>query len=297
MSILNTSPHQNNHVEPVNKSPRKTKGKGILLGVVIAVLVGANVYLLSRVEGLEAETAHLQVTMEEQIGGVEETSSLYAGQSRREMEALRQEIEKAREEAAGRAAREAQRQSSRVAKTLSEQQQRQQNELMTGVHDARTIADEANGGVKVVRNDLMSVKAEVEDTNTHLHETASLLDQTASDLGEISGLVSDNRSEIVSLRKLTDRNRVNFSLAKSKDLQRVADIQLRLRDTDIKHNKFTIEILADDRKFVKKNRHVAEPVVFYMGDAQQPYELVITSMKKGAVSGYLARPQVQMARR
>jgi chromosome segregation ATPase len=239
----------------------------------------------------------LQSTLQEQIGGVEESSSLYAGQARRELEALRQQIETAREEAANRAQREARRQSSQVAKSLSEQQQRQQEELMGGIHDVRNVADEANTEVKVVRNDLLTMKSDFEDTNAHLHETASLLEQTHSDVGEINGLVSDNRSEIASLRRLNERDRVSFRLAKSKDLQRVADIQLRLRDTDMKRNKFTLEILADDKKFVKKDRQVAEPVLFYMGETAQPYELVVTSIQKDVVSGYLARPKVHMASR
>ena len=218
-------------------------------------------------------------------------------QARRELEALRQQIEEARNEAAGRAQREARRHADQVAKNLAQQQQRQQEELMGGIHGARSVADEANTEVQVVRNDLLGMKAEVEDTNAHLYETASLLEQTTDDVSEISGQVSDNRSEIASLRRMTERDRVRFQLSKSKQMQRVADIQLRLRDTDAKRSKFTIEILADDKTFVKKDRQVAEPVMFYMGDTAQPYELVITKMEKDGVSGYLARPKVQMASR
>ncbi len=300
MSLLNADSERNlasgrELTEPMPKP--KSNGSALVLGVVIAALVIANVYLIVRVNTLEDETETLQSSLEQQIGGVEESSSLYAGQARRELEALRQKIEEARDEAANRAQREARRQSGQVAKTLAEQQQRQQEELIGGINNARSVADEANTGVKVVRNDLMTMKSEVEDTNAYLHETASMLEQTNSDLGEINGLVTDNRSEIASLRRLADRDRISFRLSKSKDMQRVADVQLRLRDTDVKRNKFTMEILADDNKFVKKDRQVAEPVMFYMGDSAQPYELVVTSIQKDAVSGYLARPKVQMASR
>jgi chromosome segregation ATPase len=303
MSLLNADterkvPSGNEHTElGAAPAPQKSKASAILLGVVIAALAIANVYLIVRVNTLQGETADLQSTLADKIGGVEESSSLYAGQARRELEALRQQIEKARQEAAGRAQREAVRHSSQVAKTLADQQQRQQEELLGGIHNARGIAEEANTEVKVVRNDLLTMKSEVEDTNAHLHETASLLDQTNNDLGEINGLVSDNRSEIASLQRLTARERIRFQLSKTKQMQRVADIQLRLRDTDVKRNKFTLEILADDKTFMKKDRQVAEPVMFYMGETAQPYEVVITSIQKDAVSGYLARPQVHMASR
>jgi chromosome segregation ATPase len=299
MSLLNADSEVKNRSEPSEPSeaPKRPSGKGLVLGTVIAALAVGNVYLISRVDRLQTETANLQSSLQQQIGGMQESSSLYAGQARRELEALRQQIEEARDEAAGRAQREARRHAEQVAKNVAQQQQRQQEELMGGIHDARNVADAANTEVQVVRNDLLGMQAEVEDTNAHLYETASLLEQTTDDVGEISGQVSDNRSEIASLRKMTERDRVRFQLSKSKQMQRVADIQLRLRDTDAKRNKFTIEILADDKTFVKKDRQVAEPVMFYMGDTAQPYELVITKMEKDGVSGYLARPKVQMASR
>lgn len=295
MSLLNADSEvktYSEHTEP--SEPKGSKGKGIFLGIVIAALAVGNVYLISRVDRLQSETASLQSSLQEQIGGVQETSSLYENRARRELESLRQEIEEARKEAAGRAQREARRHADQVAKNVTQQQQRQQEELMGGIHDARTVADQANTEVQVVRNDLLGMKAEFEETNAHLYETASLLEQTTDDVSEISGQVSDNRTQIASLRRMTERDRVRFQLTRSKQMQRVADIQLRLRDTDTKRNKFTIEILADDKKFVKKDRQVAEPVMFYMGETAQPYELVITRMDKDSVSGYLARPKVQM---
>jgi chromosome segregation ATPase len=301
MSLLNADSNQNREVgrtEPsAETSTKSSKGKGIFLGIVIAALALSNVYLVSRVDTLQGETEDLQVTLQEQIGGVQESSSLYAGQAERELEALRAQIEKARDEAAGRAQREARRHADQVAKNVAQQQQHQQEEFMTGIHDVRTVADEANSEVKVVRNDLLGMKAEMDDTNAHLYETASLLDQTTDDISEINGQITDNRSEIASLRQWTERDRVRFELPKSKDMQRIGDIQVRLRDTDVKGSKFTIEILADDKRFVKKDRQVAEPVMFYMGDTAQPYELVITGIAKNSVSGYLARPKVEMARR
>jgi chromosome segregation ATPase len=299
MSLLNADAERTTHsdqTEP-SESPKGFKGKGIFLGIVIAALAVGNIYLISRVDRLQSETASLQSSLQEQIGGMQESSSLYAEQARRELESLRQQIEEARQEAAGRAQREARRHADQVAQNLTQQQQHQQEELMSGIHDARSVADQANTDVQVVRNDLLGMKAEVEDTNAHLYETASLLEQTTDDLSEITGQVGDNRSQIASLRRMTERDRVRFQLTRSKEMQRVADIQLRLRDADVKHNKFTVEILADDKKFVKRDRQVAEPVMFYMGETAQPYELVITKIEKDGVSGYLARPKVQMASR
>jgi chromosome segregation ATPase len=286
---------------PANQPPVVTtaypQGKRFFLGAIVAGLALANVYLISKVEMLEIQHELLQSRVDEQMGEYQTASSTNVGQARRELEDLRQKIEAARAEAAGRAEREAQRRSDQVAKNLTQQQEARQQELLGGIHDVRSVAEGANSEIKVVRNDMLGIKAEVDDANAHLYETAALLDQTTDDISEISGLVTDNQTQLASLQRMTQRDRVRFQLTKSKNLQRVADIQLRLRATDVKRNKYSIEILADDKTFLKKDRQAAEPVLFYMGDGSQPYELVITKINKDTVSGYLAKPKVEMASR
>jgi hypothetical protein len=41
---------------------------------------------------------------------------------------------------------------------------------------------------------------------------------------------------------------------------------------------------------------VNEPIQFYTSKARQPYEIVVNSVKKDAISGYLATPKVQTTR-
>ena len=89
---------------------------------------------------------------------------------------------------------------------------------------------------------------------------------------------------------------MGFHLVKAKQRTKVADVQLRLRKTNVKDNKYSIEILADDKVVVRKDRHVNEPVQFYMTGSTRPYELVVTSIKKNRVIGYLARPRIRPAR-
>ena len=79
--------------------------------------------------------------------------------------------------------------------------------------------------------------------------------------------------------------------------QRVGDITLTLRKSDVKHNRFTVEVLADDRHIEKKDKTIDEPVQLYVGGSLQPYEIVVNQVKKDQVSGYLATPKMHLARR
>ena len=71
---------------------------------------------------------------------------------------------------------------------------------------------------------------------------------------------------------------------------------LTLKKTDQKKNKFTIELVADDKKVEKKDKSITEPLQFYTSKAKQPYELVVNSVQKDLISGYVAAPRVQKSR-
>jgi len=66
---------------------------------------------------------------------------------------------------------------------------------------------------------------------------------------------------------------------------------VELRDTNTKKNQYTINVLADDKSFEKKNRSVNEPIFFYTGGSRAALELVINKVTKTAATGYLSIPK------
>ena len=71
---------------------------------------------------------------------------------------------------------------------------------------------------------------------------------------------------------------------------------LTLKKTDQKKNKFTIELVADDKRVEKKDKSINEPLQFYTSKARQPYEIVVNEVGKDIIVGYLATPKVQNVR-
>jgi sortase (surface protein transpeptidase) len=90
---------------------------------------------------------------------------------------------------------------------------------------------------------------------------------------------------------------VEFTLKKKDKPQKVGGIQLSLAKSDAKRNRYTLDVLADDKKVEKRDRTINEPVQLYVSGSRQPLEIVVNEVKKDEVVGYLAIPKVTSARR
>ena len=151
------------------------------------------------------------------------------------------------------------------------------------------LDDGANTKIADVTSDVASTKSE-------LSKTISDLKRATGDMGVMSGLIATNAQELSALKQLGERNYFEFQLARNSKPQRIGDVLVALKKTDPKRNKYTVEIVADDKKVEKKDKNTNEPVQFYVSRARQPYEIVVNEVKKDQVVGYLSAPKVQVAR-
>ena len=67
--------------------------------------------------------------------------------------------------------------------------------------------------------------------------------------------------------------------------------KLQLKKADQKHSRYTLNVSADDRNIEKKDKNLDEPVQFYTGKDPVLYEVVVNSIEKNKVSGYLSTPK------
>ena len=105
------------------------------------------------------------------------------------------------------------------------------------------------------------------------------------------------QSELTALKLRGERNYFDIKLGKTKAPQRFADITLMLKKTDPKKNKYTVEVMADDKLTEKKDKNINEPVQFYTAKGGHiPYELVINQVKKNVIVGYLSTPKENVSR-
>jgi hypothetical protein len=76
----------------------------------------------------------------------------------------------------------------------------------------------------------------------------------------------------------------------------VNNIGLTLKKTDPKKNKYTMEILADDKRLEKKDKSINEPVQLMVAGNDKPYEIVVNKVDKDQIIGYLSTPKVAIKR-
>jgi acetolactate synthase small subunit len=288
-----------------NSAPKQSVPSGsrdiavpLLYGLVIAV-AAASIYSFVQMDRLRTELAGLRESVEVEVSKVQEASSLLSSANRRTLDALREELDSARRASAvavGQAKSEALRHAEDIAKKLQEEQRKQQQQVSSELTAVKQAANTAHAKIADVSTEVSGVRSDVVSTRSELTRTIAELKSVRGDLGVQSGLVATNAGELAALKALGDRNYYEFKLNRSKQTQRVGDVAIRLTKVDVKKNRFTIELVADDKKVEKKDKSINEPLQFYVAKARTPYEIVVNEVGKDRIAGYLATPKVQAAR-
>jgi len=156
---------------------------------------------------------------------------------------------------------------------------------------ARQIREEQRKGLEALGGQVGQVKQDLQTSRTALEQTQDLLKRTVGDLGEQSGLIARNSEELAQLKQNTAREYFEFDLRKSKQSTPVGPVALRLTRSDTKHNRFTVVLTVDDNEIEKKDKTLLEPVQFYRRDSRQLNEIVVYTIEKDRVVGYLTTPK------
>jgi hypothetical protein len=128
-----------------------------------------------------------------------------------------------------------------------------------------------------------------------LDDQAKQIDSTRQDIAnartELQGSIAMTHDELVLLEKKGERSYYEFDLDKNGQFQREGPVGLRLRKANTKHEYADLELLVDDLKVSKKHVNIFEPVLSYSGDRKMPVELVINSISKNHIHGYVSEPK------
>jgi hypothetical protein len=169
---------------------------------------------------------------------------------------------------------------------------RKQNKSATAAVDQKVTglatSVKAELATKANAEDLNKLNGDVTGVKGDLDATKNSIQMARSEMGT---LIARNHDEIDQLRRMGQRDYFEFTVTRKGGSQKVGSIQVQLRDTNTKKNQFTINVLADDKSFEKKNRSVNEPIFFYTGGTRAALELVVNKVTKSTASGYLSIPK------
>jgi outer membrane murein-binding lipoprotein Lpp len=115
--------------------------------------------------------------------------------------------------------------------------------------------------------------------------------ELASARADLGGSIARTHEELVVLEKKGERNYYEFDLDKSKQFQRTGPVGISLRKANTKHMYADLELKVDDAQLSKKHVNLFEPVSFYLGDEHRAVELVINSVRKNHIHGYISAPK------
>ena len=151
--------------------------------------------------------------------------------------------------------------------------------------------DALGGEVGKVKDDVEASKAAIDASKTAIEETQAQLQRAVGDLGEQSGLIARNADEVAALKRAGLREYYEFNLPRGKSPTAVGPVALRLRDADPKRHKFNLVLVVDDVEIEKKDKTLLEPVQFYRKGSRQLNEIVVYSVQKARLTGYLSTPK------
>jgi hypothetical protein len=293
-------------VSPTPTYQEPPRSPGLLIALVaggIIALVAANIYLYIQIDHLRADVAKVRESLSTELSNVRDASSVTTASQARHLETLKSDLEaaqkKSRDEArsmSSQAKAEAQAHAEQLARQIQAEEAKVQQQVSSEISEVKSAANTANAKIADVSTDVGGVKTQVSATQAELQKTIADLKSAKGDLGVQSGLIATNASELQALKRLGERNYFEFKLGKTKDRQRVGDVTLLLKKTDPKKNKYTVEVMADDKLTEKKDKNVNEPIQFYTSKARQPYEIVVNQVQKDLIVGYLATPKEQAGR-
>ena len=261
--------------EPVSQS---ATGTPRWVGLAVAVLAGLSVI------GLAVGWSALS-----QVKGVEQSTQSSLKQAN---DALSQRLAKAEE---------INQQLESDLKVVTDKLNLTQGQLISARKQTKSTAaglDKKLTGLQADMTTQLATKANTDDVNKLGGDVAGVktdLDATKNNLqmarSEMGTLIARNHDEIDTLRRMGQRDYYEFTVQRKAGPQKVGSIQVELRDTNTKKNQFTINVLADDKNFEKKNRSVNEPIFFYTGGTRAALELVINKVTKSEATGYLSIPK------
>lgn len=263
-SILDSDP-------PQQQAPPAPAGGSSVLGVIAAVLavigLGLAIFLFVRLKDARAQIGALEAK-------VGELSALSASNSKA-TRALDGDLAAVKSQTAAVA--------ERVGMTEAE--------LEKTATTARQLREEQRKGMASLGGEVGKVKEDLAASQAAIAETQAKLQSAMGDLGEQSGLIARNADELAALKRAGLREYFDFDIKKAKQATPVGPVAIRLKDSDAKRHKFNLILVVDDLEIEKKDKTLLEPIQFYRKGSRQLQEIVVFTVAKDRVVGYLSTPK------
>ena len=132
------------------------------------------------------------------------------------------------------------------------------------------------------------MQSQLDAQGQEINETRSNL---ASARTELSGGIAKNHDQLVALERKGEGSYFEFDITKDKEYKHAGPLNVRLRKANVKHQYADLMLVVDDRDVTQKHVNLYQPVMFYTPDSPKPVEVVINSITKNHIHGYVSAPK------
>ena len=163
-----------------------------------------------------------------------------------------------------------------------------QNDQKLAEIDGVVKTEQTELATKASTDDVKAVDGKVSGVRTDLDATSNDLKMARSELGT---LIARNHEEVEQLRRMGERDYVEFTIAAKNKPQKVGSVMVELRGTNPNKKRYNVYLTVDDVRIDKKNLPANEPIFFHQGSDRRPLELVVNTVSKDKIIGYLSIPK------
>ena len=165
---------------------------------------------------------------------------------------------------------------------------------MTDARLARVESGQAEQTARLAQvQDQLQKQAQLQTEVAGLRQQmAGQQDNTGRDLANLRDQVNRSQSGLDTLAHELDRPRVDFEAAKNSTVTLAPGVSLTVIRTDVSYQRFAgyLSLTTEGRTLWLPNGGAHESVDFYSKRANRPYDLVVTTVSKREVVGYLLLP-------
>jgi hypothetical protein len=274
-----------------------------LLLVGLGLALAGNVYQFKKGETLASELTRVQHSLQAQITRLSDATSGAFDVTQRRFEEL-QKLQDSTAAAVIDARSELRHGNSQVTNRLEQRNQELAKENQKLTAELAALKQDINSRFQKTTAGLQNTSTNLETANAKLQHISSQAEVNRADLNRVAGdlsvvsakLAGATPNPAAATTQPPSRRLFPFDLLKTKVPTRVGEVQIAIRSTDPKNNRYTMDLYTGDKIARGRDGAVNQAVQFYLPGKTLPYELVVSEVRKDEVLGYISAPIVPSPR-
>ncbi|HMD50716.1 MAG TPA: hypothetical protein VKG79_16510 [Bryobacteraceae bacterium] len=266
----------------------------VLLFLGLALALAGNVYQFIKTDKMSGELASMRHNLQAQITRLSDaTSGAFDVTEQRFLEGKK--LQDSAAAALSDARAELQRSNAGMVEHLEERNQELAKANRDLASQLAALKQDTGANIQKTNSALQATTAKLDATSARLDRISAAIDANRADLKRVASDLAAMRAPVAIAPKRRplfhdsdDHNRIAFDLLTTKVPTRVGEIQIAILSADPKKNGYTMDLYTDDKVARDSSHMVNEAVEFYVSGHAQPFQLVVTEVRKDEVLGYVS---------